>query len=72
MTNHHLDNITITELRDDLAEAQADIKVCELALLHDVTTYSGGSVQARLDSNRRVVAVITAELQRRGDTQVQP
>ena len=63
----NFDDIPTAELRNDLAEAQGDVKLCELALLNGIDTYSGGSVQARLDGNRRVIAVITAELQRRGE-----
>jgi len=57
--------IPTRELLDDLADSQADIKVCQLALVHRIEAYSGGSVQERLDKNRHFVKVITAELARR-------
>jgi len=57
--------IPTQELLDDKAESLADIEVCELALLHNIVSYSRGSVQYRLDTNRDIVAVIDAELARR-------
>ena len=58
--------IPITELEEDLRESLIDMGVCETALLCGVITYSGGSVQDRLDANKRITEVITAELERRG------
>ena len=47
------------------------IKVCEVALAKGITTYFTGTpketaVQWRLDENRRIAAVIEAEIERRG------
>lgn len=53
------------ELLIDLAESIADIKICELALLHSIETYSGGRVAERLEGNRNIVEMIEAELSRR-------
>ena len=58
------------ELRSDLCDSYRDIQVCEFALLHDVTAYSGGDVQKRLDANKHFVQVIEAELLRRGKSTV--
>lgn len=53
------------ELLIDRAESIADIQVCELALLHGIQTYSGGSVAERLEGNRKIVEKIDVELARR-------
>lgn len=53
------------ELLDDKDASLADIKVCELALLHQITTYSGGLVRERLQINQCIVNAIDAELERR-------
>ena len=57
--------IPTNELESDLLDSQNDIKVCELALLLDVTSYNHGSVNDRLEKNKYFVKVITAELERR-------
>ena len=57
--------IPTSKLESDLLDSQNDIKVCELALLHDVTSYSHGSVNDRLEKNKYFVKVITTELERR-------
>jgi hypothetical protein len=57
--------IPTSELLADLADSEADIKTCQLALVHQINEWSGGSVQERLDKNRYFVKVITAELARR-------
>lgn len=57
--------IQTSELEKDLWDSNQDIAVCETALVLGETTYSGGSVQERLESNRRFVVIITAELARR-------
>ena len=54
-----------SELLADLADNEDDIKTCQLALAHQISEWSGGSVQERLDKNRYFVKVITAELARR-------
>lgn len=58
-------DIPTQELLDDKAASLADIEVCELAILHDVAHYSGGTTQNRLDTSKKIVAVIDAELSRR-------
>ena len=63
MTN--IRTISTQELKDDLAAARTDINVCELAILHDVITYSGGLVSDRQKTNDRHVELITKELLRR-------
>ena len=60
-----IQTMSTDELYGDLLDSQADIRTCELALLHGIKTYSGGSVQLRLDTNKLFVEVITSELQRR-------
>lgn len=62
-----MDIITIPTgtLEIDLQESRNDISTCELALLHGITSYSGGSVQERLDHNKHFVKVISEELDRR-------
>ena len=57
--------IPIPELEEDLRESLIDIEVCETALLRGVTTYSGGQVQDRLNTNKHFVEVITEELEHR-------
>lgn len=57
--------IPIETLDRDLQESKNDISICEVALLHGITSYSGGSVQERLDDNKRFVKVISEELERR-------
>ena len=58
--------IPTAELRTDLAESLADIRLCETALRSDVTYYSvDKSVNYRLDINRKIVDRIKAELARR-------
>ena len=57
--------IPTNELRQDLQDSLNDIKICQLAINHGIEAYSGGSVQHRLNENRRFVKVITAELARR-------
>jgi hypothetical protein len=53
------------ELKQDLKDSYADILTCEIALRIGDYTYSGGSIQERLDANKHFVKVITAELKRR-------
>lgn len=53
------------ELEEDLRESMVDMTMCELALLMDVTEYSGGSVMERLVTNRRIIEKIEAEQERR-------
>ena len=45
-----------------------DISLCELALKYGVTHYnSGAGVQERLEADKRIIAIIDAELERRGE-----
>lgn len=57
--------IPTDELINDRGSSISDIKTCELALLHGIEQYSGGSVKDRLETNKRIVMVIDKELQRR-------
>ncbi len=57
--------IPLEELLEDKAASEADIKICEWALLLDVTEYSGGSVQGRINGNQIFIDKIKAELGRR-------
>ena len=63
-----ISEIPTGELQDDLAETEGDIKVCELALLHNITSYgTGKSVEYRLVTNKMIRDQIKAELERRGE-----
>lgn len=63
----NIQEIPTKELKDDLAASVADIKICELALLHNITEYGGScSTQERLKVNQKIVAKIKEELKRRG------
>jgi hypothetical protein len=57
--------IPVEELIKDLDGTVEDIAVCRVALAYGLTTYSGGSVQDRLDDNLKIRDIITAELSRR-------
>jgi len=48
------------EFRKDLQDSYADIINCEAALKLEITAYSGGSVQSRLDANKHFVKVISS------------
>ena len=54
------------ELIQDLQDSRNDIGTCEAALRFGITEYSGGSVQRRIDVNKKIVSAITVELARRG------
>lgn len=58
------------ELRKDLEDSYADIINCEAALLVSITSYSGGSVQERLDANKGFIEAISVELARRQKSSV--
>ncbi len=54
------------ELLDDKAGSVADIKVCELALLHDIKEYGKGeSAPDRLTGNQQAIDTIDKEIGRR-------
>lgn len=57
--------IPTPELEKDLKDSEEDIIACRFALSRGVVSYSGCSVQERLDANKNFVEVITAELSRR-------
>lgn len=57
--------IPIEELIKDREESLVDIQVCENALLVGIHAYSGGSTRERLEVNKKIVAKIDAELERR-------
>jgi hypothetical protein len=61
-----LEYIPLKELIKDKEESLADITICQKALDVGVLTYSGGSVLERLVANRKIVAKIDKELERRG------
>lgn len=61
-----IQTIPVDELLADKEASRQDIKVCELAIVYGHTTYSGGSVQDRLDTNIKIIAKIDVELERRG------
>lgn len=61
----NIQQIPIDKLLQDRADCLSDISICNWALLLDVTEYSGGSVQRRLEVNQEIVAKIEAELWRR-------
>ena len=56
--------IPIAELNKDKQESLEDIIICEKAIRLNVK-YSGGSIQDRLDTNKRIVEKIDRELSRR-------
>lgn len=57
--------ISNAQLLKDKQESIIDISNCEQAILFNILTYSGGSVQERLDVNKKIVVKIDEELQRR-------
>lgn len=61
-----LSAIPTEELKGDLAETVADIKLCERALALAITKYSGGTTEMRLRANQEVEKIIAEELRRRG------
>ena len=63
-----IEEIPIEELRTDRIESPNDIIVCERALAHGISEYSGGSTERRLKVNRGIVNLIDVELERRGET----
>ena len=59
--------ISTEKLQSDLGESLHDIMVCELAIEHRVfVSFSEFEIAQRLDTNRRIVKKIRAELERRG------
>jgi hypothetical protein len=66
MPDVDLSTFPLQELKDDLRASTNDIITCELALMQGVKTYGDGkSTQRRLDVNKAIVKMITAELERR-------
>jgi hypothetical protein len=63
----NITEIPDSELRNDLAETEMDIKVCEVALLHGIAEYNGKSTEERLIANKEIKAVIEQELKRRNN-----
>ena len=53
------------ELERDLVDALSDIRNCEIAFEAGVFWYSGGLLQVRINTNRRVANAIIVELARR-------
>lgn len=59
--------IPTTELRVDLHESIDDVIICEAAMRLGITNHRDGfPVADRLQTNRRIIARIEAELARRG------
>jgi len=56
--------IPAEQLKRDKADSLEDIIICQKAIEYKVK-YSGGSIQDRLDTNRRIVRKINKELLRR-------
>lgn len=63
----NIKNISNEELMNDLEASLDDIMSCNDALSVGITTYSGGSVADRLETNQNIVAMINAEIKRRAD-----
>jgi hypothetical protein len=63
-------DIASSELRTDLVDSYRDAEVCRAALKVGVVQYSGGSVANRLKANEEMIALIEAELMRRGESPV--
>ena len=62
----NIKEIPLQELLKDKDESLEDIKICAKAIRLNVK-YSGGSIQDRLDTNKRIVEKINNELARRRD-----
>jgi hypothetical protein len=58
-------NISTEELLKDREDSLKDITICEAALLTNILSYSGGSVEERLNTNKQIVGFIEAELEQR-------
>ncbi len=67
MSGVDITQLPLEELHEDLAASFCDIKVCNLALLHNIFTYgeTGKSVVKRLSINEQIVVKINCELARR-------
>ena len=61
--------IPMKDLLKDKAESIQDVQDCTTALKVGVTTYSGGSVQERLDVNQSIVVKIDNEIKRREEAE---
>jgi hypothetical protein len=60
-------NVSRGELLHDLAECEADIVLCRKCLSLGVTHHSDGfPVRERIKGNEKIIALIRAELNRRG------
>lgn len=66
MNKINIKDIPFEDLFKDLKETYEDINLCSAAIRIGILTYSGGRVQERLDSNRRIRRNIELELARRG------
>lgn len=67
--SRRIEDFPLSGLQADRAESVADIALCEAALSKGIMTYDDGeSVQKRLDTNERIIAVINAELAQRKET----
>ncbi len=61
----NINEIPTSELEKDLSESIKDIEDCKMALGFGVNQYSGGSVIDRLETNKKIVKIINAELEKR-------
>lgn len=57
--------ISLDKLKKDKEDSLQDITVCKNVLAFGVRKYPGESIKERLDTNKKIVAKITAELKRR-------
>ena len=62
----NIKEIPLQELLKDKDKSLEDIKICAKAIRLNVK-HSGGSIQDRLDTNKRIVEKINNELARRRD-----
>lgn len=62
-----IERLSKQRLIQDRSDCLSDISICEWALLLGVNEYSRGSVQERLDRNKRIVCIINRELERRAE-----
>ena len=67
-----LATVPTEELAGDLQACHDDIAVCEACLKAGVTHHKDGfPVQERIDTNRKIADLITAELERRSENPVE-
>lgn len=62
----NIQEIPTEELLKDRQDSIHDASVCRQAIKIGITSYSGGSVLERAETNERIVLKIDEELKRRG------